>query len=232
MEFGFEFALGGKAAPADRAGGLPQVSGRVDPALWSRLRAWREGPEGVAFVLRLDEKLQLKPGAATRLADEYVRFLALCLSAGETMAPSAIVDEAWHLHLLDSRTYFDRFCPEVLGRVLHHAPGRPPPDKDPAHERTREVYATAFGHAPPPDIWPDAAGHRRLRMFRWAFVGWIGVFICTVLLFLSGNEPFGVPLFVMLFAGVWILAFLQAQLPMRKGERSSSGDGGDGCGGD
>ncbi|MFN7741158.1 MAG: glycine-rich domain-containing protein [Cyanobacteriota bacterium] len=55
---------------------------------------------------------------------EYRRFLFLAMQAGHPVSPSRPVDLAWHQHLLDTRSYWQEFCPRVLGRPLHHTPSR------------------------------------------------------------------------------------------------------------
>ena len=59
---------------------------------------------------------------AVRVAREYRRFLALMALSDEQLTPSDAVDQAWHLHLSYSRDYWERFCPDILGRPLHHGP--------------------------------------------------------------------------------------------------------------
>lgn len=58
-----------------------------------------------------------------RVLEEYRRFLSLAATASTPMTPSVIVDEAWHVHLLYSRSYWT-MCDEVFGRPLHHDPTR------------------------------------------------------------------------------------------------------------
>jgi hypothetical protein len=76
------------------------------------------------------------------------------------VTPSDAVDQAWHLHLTYSRDYWERFCPEVLGRPLHHEPTAGGPDQKQLHfeqyARTLRSYELAFGQASPADIWPTA----------------------------------------------------------------------------
>ncbi|MFM1798703.1 MAG: hypothetical protein RLZZ117_981 [Cyanobacteriota bacterium] len=47
------------------------------------------------------------------------------------------MDQAWHLHLLDSRAYWEEFCSRVLGQPLHHSPAKGAAGE---RERLREWY--------------------------------------------------------------------------------------------
>ena len=87
------------------------------------------------------------------------------------------MDQAWHLHLCYTRSYWDELCGEVLGAPLHHGPTRGGRDEgakfEDWYERTLQSYQRIFGQEPPSDIWPDAAtrfGHaahfRRVNLRR------------------------------------------------------------------
>jgi hypothetical protein len=80
------------------------------------------------------------------------------------VTPSDAVDQAWHLHLTYSRDYWQRFCPDVLGRELHHQPTEGGAGQQhlffEQYAETLKSYETVFGHCAPADLWPSAA--RRL----------------------------------------------------------------------
>src|SRR5688500_12726205 len=61
-------------------------------------------------------------GHADRVTRDSMRFCFLAATVGHPVTPSDAVDQAWHLHLTYSGDYWQRFCPEVLGRALHHEP--------------------------------------------------------------------------------------------------------------
>lgn len=134
-----------------------------DPALWSRLEALSFGPNDGAFgfVDRLARDNGWRKLFAARVVEEYRRFLYLCGVAGQPVTPSDEVDQAWHLHLTCTRSYWDDLCGDVLGRPLHHEPTRGGPDQrrkyDAQYRATLELYVRQFGEAPPVDIWPDVA---------------------------------------------------------------------------
>ncbi|RWO35001.1 MAG: hypothetical protein EOS10_01570 [Mesorhizobium sp.] len=74
------------------------------------------------------------------------------------LTPSREVDEAWHLHLVYTRSYWNNFCRGVLGRDIHHEPtegGAAENSKfHDCYKRTKERYQEEFGTMPPSDMWP------------------------------------------------------------------------------
>ena len=113
------------------------------------------------FSVRLARENGWSVGFAARVVAEYRRFVFLAVRAGHLVTPSDAVDQAWHLHLTYSRSYYGSLCEKVLGRVLHHGPtdgGRAESDKfHEAYEQTLASYREAFGVEPPADIWPPSA---------------------------------------------------------------------------
>lgn len=137
-----------------------------DP-LWVALLHYSIGPEDAAlsFASRLARENGWSLAGAERVIGEYKRFCFLAIRAGHAVTPSDSVDQAWHLHLAYSRDYWELFCPQVLGRPLHHGPtaggdeqGRLYYDQ---YAETLKSYERIFGELPPADLWPDA--RRRFR---------------------------------------------------------------------
>jgi hypothetical protein len=128
---------------------------------WQAIEAYRIGPSDAAlsFSARLARENRWSEDFACRVIEEYKRFCFLAVTAGHEVTPSDAVDQAWHLHLTYSRDYWARFCPEVLGRELHHGPtagGTNERDRYfEQYAQTLKSYEAAFGPAPQ-DIWPDA----------------------------------------------------------------------------
>lgn len=55
-------------------------------------------------------------------AELYRSFLWLCWAyPGENIVPNTIVDQFWHLHILDTKRYAAD-CDEIFGHMLHHNP--------------------------------------------------------------------------------------------------------------
>lgn len=133
-----------------------------DSALLDRIMSFDidGGPAALTFERRLARECNWTPAFARRVVAEYRRFLYLAMTAGRAVTPSEEVDQAWHLHLVYTRSYWERLCRDVLPRPLHHEPttgGRTEDARfDDAYRRTLESYRAAFGEAPPSDIWPPA----------------------------------------------------------------------------
>ena len=112
------------------------------------------------FKDRLTQEQGWPEDLAARAITEYRRFAFIAAAAGHPVAPSDAVDQVWHLHLLYTQNYWDKFCKEVLRRPLHHMPAN-----GEAHERTHltDSYAATlasyrrFFGEPPADIWPAPA---------------------------------------------------------------------------
>ena len=100
---------------------------------------------------------------ACQVADEYRKFLDLALTdeAGGAIVPSSLVDDFWHLHILDTQKYADD-CERFLGFFLHHFPYfgmRGEEDAENlqvAWRRTLARYESAFGYSPPSALWPKS----------------------------------------------------------------------------
>jgi hypothetical protein len=84
-----------------------------------------DAPEStIAFAAKLACEQGWSAAKSERVLGEYRRFLFLAMEAGHPVSPSRAVDLAWHQHLLDTRSYWQEFCPGVMGRPLHHTPSR------------------------------------------------------------------------------------------------------------
>jgi hypothetical protein len=118
-------------------------------------------PADLPFAKRLAKEHGWSQGYANRVIEEYRRFVFLGMAAGHPVSPSRIVDEAWHLHLLYTDSYWNRLTKEVLPRPLHHNPSKGGKAEDKKHadwySKTLVSYRTLFGHEPPLDIWPVKA---------------------------------------------------------------------------
>ena len=110
--------------------------------LLARLDALRIDGPGEApdftFAQRLARENGWSDEFAERVVTEYKRFVFLCMDAGHPCTPSEHVDQAWHLHLTFTESYWERMCGEVLNRPLHHNPTKGGND-DPSRETNPEA---------------------------------------------------------------------------------------------
>jgi uncharacterized protein (TIGR04222 family) len=130
--------------------------------LWTRLEGLAlDDPSAVlTFSRRLARENRWTLVRAGRVVTEYKRFVFLAMEAGHPVSPSEDVDQAWHLHLTYTESYWQDMCAGVLGRRLHHHPTKGGADEahkfDGMYARTLDSYQRLFGEAPPADIWPRA----------------------------------------------------------------------------
>lgn len=89
---------------------------------------------------------------------EYRKFLFLCAISPQPVTPSDAVDQAWHLHLSYTHSYWNDLCRNILGKDLHHNPtqgGASERNKfSDFYNYTLELYRSTFDSDPPVDIWP------------------------------------------------------------------------------
>jgi len=90
---------------------------------------------------------------------EYKRFLLLKSKFPKLeLSPAPLVDQVWHMHILDTRQYM-KDCERIFGSYMHHSPSFDP-DEDEKQEmgdrysKTLELYEDIFGEPAPMNIWP------------------------------------------------------------------------------
>ena len=130
--------------------------------LLERIRAFAfdDGETAFPFAARLARENRWSREYTQRAIEEYRRFMFLAVTAGHPVTPSDQVDQVWHLHLLYTCSYWDRFCRETLGRRIDHGPTKGGPQESTKftdwYERTLDSYRRVFG-PPPEDVWPPPA---------------------------------------------------------------------------
>lgn len=104
-----------------------------------------------------------------RVIMEYKRFIYLCCISPEPVTPPDAVDQAWHLHLTYTRSYWVDFCQNTLPKPIHHHPtrgGKIEAKKfDQWYTRVQQLYLQHFGEQPPKDIW--LPNHKRFTHIRF-----------------------------------------------------------------
>jgi hypothetical protein len=146
---------------------------QLDNPLWQRIAQFHPDKPGV--VLPFSKRLALENGwsrrYALRVVEEYKRFVFLARTAAHPVTPSEEIDQAWHLHMVYTRSYWEDFCGKILERPLHHSPtegGKSELAKYMAqYEQTLQTYQETFGHAAPSDIWPPANQRFSAGLWRW-----------------------------------------------------------------
>lgn len=181
------------------------------------------------FIKRLARENEWGVSFTEQVIGEYRRFLYLTQVAGHAVTPSKAVDEAWHLHLLYTHSYWEALCGEILGAPLHHEPGTGKP-KDEAHfaaqyAKTRESYQRIFSEEPPSRVWGMKKPQKSVSLGRKRALGWLATALGSVALAgASGNPAVGI-LIIALILGVIILVAVFSS------RRSSHRDSGGSCSG-
>ena len=138
--------------------------------LWRRIESFEVDAPGSAkpFIARLIKETGWTQHFAERVILEYRRY-AFIAATGGAVSPSDIVDQVWHLHLLYTRSYWDRFCRDTLGRPLHHEPATGIAGESARlgnqYRDTLARYRAYFGE-PPADIWPPPDRPTALVQYR------------------------------------------------------------------
>ena len=130
-------------------------------SLYRRLCGLEITPQAVAlsFEARLARENGWDLSQAILVDQEYRKFLFLMLEAGHPVTPSDQVDQAWHLHLIYTRSYWHDLCEKIAGRPLHHGPtagGQSEREKfTDWYAKTKQSYRAFFDEDPPIELWPS-----------------------------------------------------------------------------
>lgn len=131
--------------------------------LWNRIKAFDLNAAGASFSFtdRLARENGWTLAYSLRVVMEYKRFMFLICVAKHPLTPSDEVDQAWHLHLLYTESYWVDFCEKTLGRPIQHGPtkgGQSEREKfNEWYGATKDLYQSFFQREPPADIWPSTA---------------------------------------------------------------------------
>ena len=223
----------------------------TDP-LWQRLVEFDidQCDAALPFSKRLARDNGWSERYATRVIFEYKRFLYLTASQDRPVTPSDEVDQAWHMHLLYSRNYWESLCTEVLRQDLHHGPtegGVAEGKKYRAwYSRTLKLYEDTFGTPPPADIWPtvddrfsSVESFRRINTAKNIVLGRTKIAATVTALsasFIAGcasifdeNPKLAIAILGLLLIGAIALMF--SGTSDKKGRRHNGNDSGSGCAG-
>ena len=129
-------------------------------AVWEELLEYPlDDPEaGFSFSRRLAQENGWSREFTERVVVEYKKFLYLVSRSQKALTPSDEVDQAWHLHLCYTRSYWQEVCGKILQKEIHHGPTKGGKAEEAKfehwYERTKTLYQKTFGEKPPADIWP------------------------------------------------------------------------------
>jgi len=130
--------------------------------LWEKLSNFSlDNPEAsFSFTDRLARENGWSIEFSKRVVDEYKKFIYMSVVSGKSLTPSDEVDQAWHLHLVYSYSYWVEMCENTLGGFrLHHGPTKGGMTEkkryDDQYSQTLEFYQNEFGCEAPRDVWPS-----------------------------------------------------------------------------
>ncbi|MCE3229819.1 MAG: hypothetical protein K0S32_4370 [Bacteroidetes bacterium] len=133
----------------------------VQKELWDKIKDFElDDPEiALSFSDRLARENGWSLEYSLRAIHEYKKFIYMLCIADHPLTPSDQVDQAWHLHLLYTESYWIDLCKNTLHKQIHHGPtkgGKSEGEKyNDLYERTLALYSKEFGKKAPADIWPD-----------------------------------------------------------------------------
>ncbi|WP_371168502.1 glycine-rich domain-containing protein [Aliiroseovarius sp. 2305UL8-7] len=176
--------------------------------LWKAIQAFKFDN---AFASSLAKKNRWDSAFTERAIAEYRKFLFLSQVSETPVTPSIIIDKVWHEHMTYTREYWDVLCKDILGKPLHHEPGRTPADTarhTEQFQKTRALYVLCFDQTPPDEFWATSRPstlRKRLTLLAASGVtilvalatGRTDVMVGSLLLVVVIWEMGGMPLFVM-----------------------------------
>jgi len=109
--------------------------------LWDRINSFRFDEPGT--VLTFEKRLARENGwnlsYTQDVIEEYKKFIFLCCISDSPITPSDQVDQAWHLHMIYTKSYWINFCKDTLQMEIHHNP-----TKGGSSEQTK--FKDLYGH--------------------------------------------------------------------------------------
>jgi len=218
-----------------------------EQSLWQRIQNFELDDPKVAF--KFSDRLARENGwsivYAKRVIEEYKRFIFLCCISENGVTPSDPVDQAWHLHLTFTGSYWITLCKETLQKDIHHNPTKG--GKSEAYKfntyytSSQQLYLEKFGTQPPADIWQDNKTRFSDIHFKRVNVGkyWLlpkpgFSFKTMVLLMLAPAPAFLIQMSADMFMPLFIVAMVVvAAIRSAVNKNNNDGNGGctSGCGG-
>ncbi|MEC3874099.1 glycine-rich domain-containing protein [Chryseobacterium salviniae] len=214
-----------------------------DP-LWKRLQNFSLDHPNAAFPFskKLAKEENWTERFTAKAIEEYKKFVYLCCTLPNGASPSEIVDKVWHMHLIYTRNYWEKFCPEILQRTLHHHPSNGGQKENEKHKtwfnETLKSYREIFQQEPPQEIWkPDLKPSNRKNKSYFGKI--VLLVLCAFFIYsCSENNNSGLGIFFTVIFSFVILVLLIKVFSNNKGsDKNNTDSGGDGtffytCGSD
>ena len=108
------------------------------------------------FSVRLQTENKWTYKFTFRVIQEYKKFIYLASISNKKVSPSKYIDEAWHLHLLYTKSYWEDFMSDTIGIKIHHEPSKGIEEDSKfisIFNDTIHLYEKEFKSTPPIDIW-------------------------------------------------------------------------------
>lgn len=220
---------------------------QFEKQLWQKIQTFEFDEPGtkLTFANRLSRENGWNKNYTLSVIDEYKKFIFLCCTSTNPVTPSDPVDQAWHLHLTYTKSYWHNLCRDTLGKEIHHNPtkgGKKEQVKfNNLYTGLQEIYSEKFGSPPPSNIWHDNKTRftdidfQRVNIAR----NWVikkpalnsrilrEVFLIALAMLCIQAEGLG---FLMVFIIIWISAHLaNKKWGGKDGNNGNDGDGGTSC---
>lgn len=219
----------------------------TDLILWKKIENFKIDKENVEFNFskRLARDNDWNLDFSIKVIEEYKKFIYLCCISDNQITPSDSVDQAWHLHLTYTKSYWKEFCEATLGREIHHNPtkgGNTEKKKfSKCYDSTFDLYSREFGSDPIDSIWLDnktrftEINFKRINTNKfWLIKKPSPNFILSVklltlltilpILFIRAKDDGFSVFFIFFIIGAIILINY-----LKRGDKNNRGGGGSGC---
>jgi hypothetical protein len=222
----------------------------IEQTLWQKIQDFEFDEPGADFKFstRLARENGWTKAYSNRVIGEYKKFIFLCCISEHGVTPSDPVDQAWHLHLTFTRSYWTALCKNTLNREIHHNPtkgGKQEATKfDGFYTSSHKLYTEKFGEQPPADIWQN--NHTRFSDINFQRVNlgryWLikkprlSVYSLTLFMlliayttFIQASNSVMAPLLMLGIVAVVIIAVYRWESNPNKGKGNNDGNGNSGC---
>jgi len=189
--------------------------------LWQRIEGFEidDTNEELPFSSRLARENGWSHEKARNAIGEYKKFIYLvCVSASPLMPPE-VVDQVWHLHRADTRSYWNEFCEHVVGRPIRHEPTEGGGARSyhilDQYAEARSLYEGEFECKPPAEFWPPVSERFPTAPSRQGMVGTSGWIVPKPSGYGSILWCVGVSLFAIITSGEDLAAAVQPDTASR-----------------